>query len=120
MPNSAERQRIIDRMVEIARRDAPWIGGFHPVTYGLTHAWLMNGKPNNMARNNLKYLRADVARRAALRRAWNRPVLWPLGVLLAVLVASAIPAVRSYRRRERMAATSGSDPMTPKPRKIGV
>ena len=104
MPNGAERQRIIDRMVKLYRRDAPWVGGFHPVSYGLTHAWMMNGKPNNMARNNLKYLRVDVEQRAALRREWNQPVVWPLGLLLLALVVSAIPAVRSYRRRERMAA----------------
>jgi peptide/nickel transport system substrate-binding protein len=104
MPNSPERLAIIDRMVEIVRRDAPWIGGFHPVSYGLTHSWMMNGKPNNMARNNLKYLRVDVARRAALRREWNRPVLWPVALLLLALAASAVPAILSYRRRERMAA----------------
>ena len=30
MPNSPERQKIIDRMVDIARVDAPWIWGVHP------------------------------------------------------------------------------------------
>jgi ABC-type transport system substrate-binding protein len=29
MPNSPERQKLIDRMVEIARHDAPWIWGMH-------------------------------------------------------------------------------------------
>jgi peptide/nickel transport system substrate-binding protein len=104
MANSPERQRIIDRMVEIVRRDAPWIGGFHPVTYGLAHSWVRNGKPNNMARNNLKYLRVDVDKRAAQRLAWNRPVLWPIAMIFALLLVSAIPAYRSYRRRERLGA----------------
>jgi ABC-type transport system substrate-binding protein len=104
IPNSPERQRIIDRMVELYRRDAPWVGGFHPVSYGLTHSWLMNGKPNNMARNNLKYLRVDVERRAALRREWNQPILWPAILILALLVVGSVPAFVSYRRRERMAA----------------
>jgi len=104
IPNSPERQKIIDRMVALYRRDAPWVGGFHPVSYGLTHAWMMNGKPNNMARNNLKYLRVDVDRRAELRREWNQPVVWPALLILAVLAASSIPAFASYRRRERMAA----------------
>jgi oligopeptide transport system substrate-binding protein len=104
MANSPERQRIIDRMVDIVRRDAPWIGGFHPVTYGLAHSWVKNGKPNNMARNSLKYLRIDVEKRAALRREWNRPLLWPVLLLLALLVAGSVPAFVSYRRRERMAA----------------
>ncbi len=104
MPNSPERQQLIDRMVEIARRDAPWIWGFNPKDYSLFHGWLANVKPNTMARNSLKYLRVDAAKRAALRREWNRPVLWPIGLVLLLLIAAAIPAVRSYRRRERMAA----------------
>ncbi len=104
MPNGAERQKIIDRMVELYRRDAPWVGGFHPVSYGLTHAWMMNGKPNNMARNNLKYLRVDVEQRAALRREWNQPIVWPALLLLALIVLGSVPAFVSYRRRERMAA----------------
>ena len=104
MPNTPERQAVIDRMVEIYRRDAPWVGGFHPVSYGLTHAWMMNGKPNNMARNNLKYLRVDVDQRAELRREWNQPIVWPALLIVAVLVAGSVPAFASYRRRERMAA----------------
>jgi ABC-type transport system substrate-binding protein len=104
MPNSAERQRIIDRMVEIARHDAPWLWGYHPKSYGLTHAWMLNGKPNNMARNNLKYLRIDIAKREAMRAAWNRPVVWPAVLVFLALIASAIPAFLAYRRRERMAA----------------
>jgi oligopeptide transport system substrate-binding protein len=104
MPNTAERQAIIDRMVELYRRDAPWVGGFHPVSYGLSHAWMRNGKPNNMARNNLKYLRVDVELRAKLRREWNQPVVWPALLLFAVLIGGSIPAFASYRRRERMAA----------------
>jgi len=104
MPNSPERQKIIDRMVDIARVDAPWIWGVNPKKYSLRHSWIANDKPNTMARNNMKYLRIDPQRRAELRAAWNRPVLWPLGLVLAVLVAFSLPALASYRRRERMAA----------------
>ncbi|HKQ27842.1 MAG TPA: ABC transporter substrate-binding protein [Burkholderiales bacterium] len=104
MENSPERQRVIDRMVQIARRDAPWVWGIHPKDYSLRHSWLSNDKPNNMARNNIKYLKVDVARREALRREWNRPVLWPALLIVLLLALSALPAVLSYRRRERMAA----------------
>ena len=104
VPNSPERLKIIHQMVDIARRDLPWVGGFHPVSYGLAHPWMMNGKPNNMARNNLKYLRVDAGKRAAKRREWNQPVVWPALLIIAVLVAGSIPAFVSYRRRERMAA----------------
>jgi ABC-type transport system substrate-binding protein len=104
MPDSDERRRLIDRMVDIVRQDAPWIFGFHPTDYGLYHGWLKNTKPNNMARNNLKYLRIDTAQREQLRRAWNRPVLWPLALAALGLVAAIVPAAISYRRRERRAA----------------
>ena len=104
MPNSPERQQIIDRMTEIFRRDAPWIGGFHPKNYSLTHGWLANTKPNEMADNTLKYWRIDGARRKALRQKWNPPVLWPILLILAAFVAATVPAVLGYRRRERQAA----------------
>ena len=104
MPNSPERQRAIDAMVEMVRHDAPWIFGFHPKEYSLRHSWLANAKPNDMAGNTTKYLRLDVPRREALRREWNRPVVWPAVLLALALALSAVPAVLTYRRRERMAA----------------
>jgi ABC-type transport system substrate-binding protein len=107
-PNSPERQRVIDAMVEMVRHDAPWIFGFHPKDYSLRHSWLANAKPNDMAGNTTKYLRLDVQRREALRREWNRPVVWPAVLIVLALVLTAIPAVLTYRRRERMAARPAS------------
>ena len=103
MPNGPERQRLIDRMVEIFRHDAPWIGGFHPKNFALFHSWLGNAKVNEISDNKLKYLKVDAAKREALRRAWNAPVIWPLALIAALLAATAVPAVRAYRRRERRA-----------------
>ena len=103
LDNGPERQKIIDQMLAILREDAPWAGGLHPKEYGLSHRWIANLKPNQMARNGLKYQRIDPALRAQSREGWNRPVLWPIAVVLALLVALTIPAIRSYRRRERMA-----------------
>ena len=104
MPSGPERQQIIDRMTGIFRHDAPWIGGFHPKNFALFHSWLGNAKANEMSDNKLKYLRVDAAKREAARRQWNRPVLWPALLILLVLIVSIIPAVNTYRRRERMAA----------------
>ena len=102
--NSPERQAIIDRMVAILREDMPWAGGYHPKDYGLYHRWLTNQKPNQMARNKIKYYRIDPEARAALRAEWNRPVLGPSWLaLLALLVAVASDRrrVRSYGRGGR-------------------
>jgi len=103
MENGPRRQAIIDRMVKIAREDAPWVWGFHPKDYVLSHAWVSPGKPNKMARNTLKYARLDPALRERMREQWNRPVEWPLAAILAVLVLASAPAVLSYRRREKRA-----------------
>ncbi|HLX82225.1 MAG TPA: ABC transporter substrate-binding protein [Burkholderiales bacterium] len=104
IPNSPERQQVIDRMTDIFRRDAPWIGGFHPKNFALFHNWLGNAKANEISGNNLKYFRVDAAKREALRQEWNRPIVWPVILIFALLLAAVIPAAMAYRRRERMAA----------------
>ena len=87
MENGPTRQMIINRMLEIVRRDAPWMWGENPKDYVLHHSWLLNSKPNKMANNSLKYLRIDAEQRDRMRKQWNRPLLWPLwlvGVALAL------------------------------------
>jgi hypothetical protein len=104
MPNSRERQAIIDRMVSILRHDAPWLWGFHPKDYALYHSWYGNLKPNKISYNTVKYQRIDTTLRAQKRRDWNHSVLWPLGLLAVLLAAFTAPAVVAYFRRERQAA----------------
>lgn len=103
MPNGPERQAVIDEMQSILQREAPWAWGYYPMAYSLFHQWYGNNKPNLMARNKLKYKRIDPALRAEKRREWNQPVLWPLGLVLALIALSLVPAVRTYRRRQAQA-----------------
>jgi len=110
MDNGPERQAIIDRMVAIVREDAPWVWGFHPKDYSLSHAWVHNGKPSTMGRNGLKFIRIDPALRERKREEWNQPDLWPAGLVLAVLILGSLPAYLSYRRRERTAARPAQTP----------
>jgi ABC-type transport system substrate-binding protein len=104
MESGPERQSVIDRMVEIARHDAPWLWGMHPKGYSLHHEWLSNVKPNLMANNTLKYRRLDPQLREIRRAQWNTPVLWPILVAVALALGMAVPAVVGHRRRQRMAA----------------
>jgi ABC-type transport system substrate-binding protein len=104
MPNSRERQTIIDQMVAILRHDAPWLWGFHPKDYALYHSWYGNLKPNKISYNTVKYQRIDTTLRVEKRRDWNHSVLWPLGLLAVLLAAFTAPAVVAYLRRERQAA----------------
>jgi oligopeptide transport system substrate-binding protein len=106
MDNSPARQQIITQMLEIARRDAPWIWGFYPKNYALYHAWYFNAKPNLMANNSLKYLRIDAKERERMRNLWNQPILWPIAVLLIVLAAVLLPAALAYRRKVHAAPSA--------------
>jgi oligopeptide transport system substrate-binding protein len=101
MPNGSARQAVIDQMVEIVRRDAPWSFGFNPKSFGLRHAWVHNVKPNLMANNTLKYRRIDPALREQKRADWNQPELWPLGLGAGLIVLAIAPAWIGWRRRER-------------------
>ena len=80
MVNSTERAALIRDMLAIAQEDAPWIWGFHPVGYGLYHAWQHNTKPLTFGGNTLKYKRIDPDLREQSRVAWNRPITAPLWV----------------------------------------
>ncbi|MBK5964883.1 peptide ABC transporter substrate-binding protein [Thiocystis minor] len=104
MDDGPERQAILDRLVEIARTDAPWIWGFHPKAFSLHHQWMANAYPNQMANNTLKYRRIDPELRKQKRQDWNQPVLWPLWVGAGLLVALVLPAWWLVRRRERRTA----------------
>lgn len=101
MEDGAERQKIIDQMVDILRHDSPWLWGYHPKDYGLYHDWLQNVKPNRIAHNKIKFYKIDAAIREQKRNEWNAPVLWPALIVLAVFVLGVLPAIKAYRRRER-------------------
>ncbi len=104
MHNSPERQIVVEQMVEILRRDAPWVWGFHPKDYALAHQWVENRKPNKMSHNGFKYQRLDPVLRDRLRSEWNPPVVWPLVLSIALVILIILPAVVLYRRRERAGA----------------
>ena len=100
MPNGTARQAILDRMLEILRRDSPWLWGFHPKDYALQHSWLHNYKPNKMVSNKLKYLCVDAAQRDEFRQQWNQPLLWPLWLGSIALLAFGWWLWRMLRQRE--------------------
>jgi ABC-type transport system substrate-binding protein len=101
MANSPERATLIQEMVTIAREDAPWSWGYHPVGFGLYHSWYHNAKPMAFGRNTLKYKRVNASEREELRLAWNKPRTAPVWIVLGLALLSAIPATISLYRRER-------------------
>ena len=98
MDNGPARQALIDRMLAILREDVPWVWGFHPMDYTLSHQWLYNRKPIKVGDNILKYQRLDPALRDRLRTEWNRPALWPALLLVLLLLTGSLIALKIYRR----------------------
>jgi ABC-type transport system substrate-binding protein len=100
LPDGPVRRTVIRKMLAIARKDSPWLWGFHRVSFSLEQGWVYNSKPNSMANNTLKYLRLDPVLRAQRIEQWNRPLLWPLLVVaLGLLALLSLAALAYYRRR---------------------
>ncbi|ARG97211.1 ABC transporter substrate-binding protein [Legionella micdadei] len=102
--NDPTRQQLIDQMVEILRHDAPWIWGINSQTLILTQQWVSPTKPNTISTSALKYIAIDVAKRNELRRLWNQPVLWPIGMLFLFFLLSLLPLLVAYHRKEKQCA----------------
>lgn len=101
MPNSPERAALIREMLTLAREDAPWLWGYHPVDYGLYHRWYKNTKPAAFVDNTLKYKRVDAQQRQQSRKDWNEPITWPLWIALSVVIAGSLPPVIFAYKRQR-------------------
>ncbi len=99
LPNGQKRQEVINQMTAIVRHDSPWVWGFYPKNFLLSQMWMRVTKPNEMANNTLKYTRLNPERRAMLQQQWNKPVWWPLLVLLGLLIIIIVPVVLRYRHK---------------------
>ncbi|MDP7536635.1 MAG: ABC transporter substrate-binding protein [Methylococcales bacterium] len=101
LANGPVRLEKIHQLQEIIRYDAPWVLGFYPKSYSLIHKWYQNLKPNLMANNKLKYTRIDSDYRARQRQLWNKPLWWPMVLLIGVGAILLWPALVIYRRRKK-------------------
>jgi ABC-type transport system substrate-binding protein len=98
------KQEVIDKMMGILREEVPTTFGYYPYASVAIQKWVDNSKPAILVRDHGRYLKLDTADRVASLAEWNRPLLWPLGLLVAVIVAGVLVARNSLRRRERINA----------------
>ncbi|WP_370569081.1 ABC transporter substrate-binding protein [Legionella sp. PL877] len=103
--NDDRRQSLIDEMVEIVRHDAPWAWGINTQTLILSQQWVSPTKPDTINNNTLKYMAINVEQRNELRQRWNKPVLWPIGLLLLTFGLLLIPLLWAYYKREKQSAS---------------
>lgn len=104
LEDGPEKQKLIDQMIEIVQKDAVWSFGYFPTSAAAYHQWISNGKPTQIIRNHIGYLRLDPELRARKLAEWNHPVWWPIPLIAIVLVAAIVPAFFAWRRRERETA----------------
>ena len=100
LEDGPRKSAVVRRMVEIVQQDAPWMFGYYPASGGAYQAWVGNAKPSQMVRNTLQYYRLDPALRAKSVERWNRPIWWPLALVVAAGLGVACVAWRQVRRRE--------------------
>lgn len=100
MPNGPERQAKITELLKIVREDSPWLFGFHPIDFVLSHSWNRPSKPNPIANNLLKYERLNPKERDQKREEWNKPTLWPIWIIVGIMALMLVPLVITFWRRE--------------------
>lgn len=101
LEDGQQKARVIDEMIRIVQQDAPWSFGYFPTSAAALHHWVKNAKPTQMIRNNVQYIRIDAQERMAQIRAWNRPVVWPLAILL-IAVCALVWLVRRHMMQSRL------------------
>ena len=104
LDDGPEKQKLIDEMITTVQQDAIWSFGYFPTSAAAYHQWIHNGKPTQIIRNHIAYLRLDPAVRAQKIAQWNKPIWWPVPLILLALIGVIVPAWRGYRRREQETA----------------
>ena len=100
MPTDEKRLIKIREYLALVQEDAPWIWGVHPIDFTLSHQWVSPTKPHAIANNTLQYQKINPMLRAQLQEKWNKPILWPLWILLGFLILIFIPLIVTYWKRE--------------------
>ncbi|MEO8304877.1 MAG: ABC transporter substrate-binding protein [Betaproteobacteria bacterium] len=104
LDDGPEKQKVIDRMIEILQKDGVWSFGYFPTSAAAYHQWITNGKPTQIIRNHISYLRLDPELRARKLAEWNKPIWWPIPLILLACLVAVVPAWFAWRRRERETA----------------
>jgi hypothetical protein len=108
LDDTPERAAMIGKMIEIMQEDLPMLYGWSEEFGGAYQQWVSNGKPSNIIRDSLPYLRIDTQLRASKIKEWNQGIWWPLAVLPLLLLALAWPAWQAWRRRQSQHAVQGN------------
>ena len=104
MKNSLEREVLIKKILKIIQNDSPWVWGFHPKSFSLSHKWVENIESNLMANNTLKYKRIKNDIRMEKIKIWNKPnfILLYFLLLVAFIFLLSIIIMIKIKDREKI------------------
>ena len=104
MKNSLEREILIKKILKIIQNDSPWVWGFHPKSFSLSHKWVKNIESNLMANNTLKYKRIKNDIRMEKIKIWNKPnfILLYFLLLVAFIFLLSIIIMIKIKDREKI------------------
>ena len=101
MKNSPRREKIIDKMLSIIQEDCPWIWGFHPKSFSLSHGWVQNVESNLMANNTLKYKKISIEEREGNIKIWNKANFTLLYVLLFLFISLIVSVFIMIKKKDK-------------------
>lgn len=99
LENGAKREAIIADMVKLLQKDSPWIWGYFPKQFSLKQTWTSFTKSSPIGAGTLRYVDIDAQSRVMKQKQWNRPIFWPLALLLLLIILSALPVIYAYYQR---------------------
>jgi len=102
MKDDPERLKVIQEMISILRVDNPWVWGFYPKSFALSHQWVNPRKPHGVADNTLKYISIDPVLRSKKIVLWNQPILWPFWVIAGLILLILLPVILRYWWKEHI------------------
>lgn len=108
LDDTPDRAAMIARMIEIMQDEMPMLYGWSEEFGGAYHQWVGNGKPSNIIRDSLPYLKVDAQLRTSKIKEWNQAIWWPLLTLPLLILAAAWPAWRAWRKRQSQRAVQGA------------
>ena len=101
MENSPQREKIIKSMLDIIQNDSPWIWGFHPKSFSLSHKWVENTESNLMANNTLKYKKINNILRSEKINLWNKANFTLLYILLFAILIFIASVIMMIKKKDK-------------------
>jgi len=98
------KQKLIDEMVDLLRKDSPWAFGYFPYSAGAYQRWVGDAKYGLFTNDRALYYKVDAPLRTRLQAEWNQPRYWPLALIALAALVLAWIARRAFRARERATA----------------